>query len=77
MHRDVDHATLQEQVMSDPTTNSGEPIPQRRYKEYEDPHYHDEDAEIAATDEPEQRTSRNPGRRKTNRRPPPRRHYED
>jgi hypothetical protein len=63
--------------MSDPTTNPGEKVPPRKYQEYEDPHYHDEDVEIGSTDEPEHRTRRPPGRRQASRRPPPRRHYEE
>jgi len=32
--------------MSDPTTKPGETPSQRKYQEYEDPHYHDEDADL-------------------------------
>jgi hypothetical protein len=63
--------------MSDPTTNPGETPSQRKYQEYEDPHYHDEDADLPPGEETELRTARAPGRRKAKRRPPPRRHYEE
>ena len=50
---------------------------QRRLKEYEDPHYHDED-EVLPSDDVSERGSRPPARRKPLRRPVPRRpHYED
>jgi hypothetical protein len=63
--------------MSDRATNSGESTPQRKVKDYEDPHYHDEDVEDVPSDETERRTHRTRGRRKVNRGPPPWRHYED
>ena len=46
-------------------------------KEYEDPHYHDEDLDIYQDDSP--REGRPPPKRKPLRKPPPlpRRHYED
>jgi hypothetical protein len=53
-----------------------EPKP-RRFQEYEDPHYHD-DEEVVPADDIISRSPRNPPRRKPIRRPPPRRpHYED
>jgi hypothetical protein len=47
-----------------------------RRKEYEDPHYHDED-DIVPADDVDHPGHRPPARRRPNRRLPPRRHYED
>jgi hypothetical protein len=68
---------LQEQAMPDSTAHPNEPQPQRKYKEYEDPHYHDDDVEIVPADDVDQPNTRTPPRRKPNRRPPPRRHYDE
>jgi hypothetical protein len=49
----------------------------RRFQEYEDPHFHDDD-EVATPDEGQPRGPTVPGRRYHVRRPPPpRRHDED
>jgi hypothetical protein len=48
----------------------------QRDKEYEDCHFHDDD-EVIPVDDAEPRKTRPPGPRKPNRRPPPRRRYED
>lgn len=48
----------------------------RLQKEYEDPHYHD-DIEVVPVDDVDHSESRPPVKRKSSRRPPPRRHYED
>jgi hypothetical protein len=62
--------------MSDPTHSPKEPRP-RHGKEYEDPHYHDDDVGVTG-DEDGPRLTRAPGSRKPNRRlPPPRPRYED
>jgi hypothetical protein len=61
--------------MHEPTDSSGEPQP-RRHQEFEDPHFHDDD-EVVSIDEGERQGARPPARRKTLRRPPPRRHYEE
>ncbi len=63
--------------MANSPDTPNEPKP-RVEKEYEDPHYHDED-EVAPVEDGEHRTSK-PGavRKKPSRRPPPpRRYYED
>jgi hypothetical protein len=62
--------------MSDAPTHPDNPRP-RPDKEYEDPHYHDEELDIQADDGP--RHSRPPAQKKPTRRLPPlpRRHYED
>ncbi|HYT89720.1 MAG TPA: hypothetical protein VEL76_13515 [Gemmataceae bacterium] len=61
--------------MNDSPNHPNEPHP--RSREYEDPHFHDEEPEIQQ-DEGGPRPNRPPGKRKPNRKPPPpRRHYED
>jgi hypothetical protein len=47
-----------------------------RRKEYEDPHYHDDD-DIVPADDVDHPGHRPPVRRKPGRRLPPRRHYEE
>ncbi len=47
-----------------------------RDKEYEEFQFHDDD-EVIPADDVEARKPRVPGQRKPNRRPPPRRRYED
>jgi hypothetical protein len=61
--------------MNDNPDTSGE-LRQRRQKEYEDPHFHDED-EVVPVDDVQPRGPNPPTRRKPNRRPPPRRYYEE
>jgi hypothetical protein len=63
--------------MGDTPETSIDPTP-RVVKEYEDPHYHDED-EIAVSDDVYPRPAQTAGRRTTTRRvpPPKRRFHED
>jgi hypothetical protein len=49
----------------------------RRDQEYEDPHFHDEDAELPPADEENASGRHVPARRKVRRKPPSRRYYED
>jgi hypothetical protein len=68
----------QEQAMSDTPETPDESPRQRRLKEFEDHHFHDDD-EVAPVDDIQSRgTNRKPMGRKPPRRLPPRRpHYED
>ncbi len=61
--------------MTEPTPNPGPPRP-RQDKACEDPHYHDEEPEIVADDQPasDSRRVRNKPMRRL---PPPRRRYLD
>jgi hypothetical protein len=49
---------------------------QRPIKEYEDPHYHDED-EVQPNDDVLSRSAQAPARRTTRRLPPPRRRFNE
>jgi hypothetical protein len=61
--------------MSDPKSDSDAGAPESRpEKEYQDPHYHDEEPEL---DEGGSHRPRWPGKRKPNRLRLPKRHYED
>ena len=61
--------------MSEAPTNPHESHP-RTNREYEDPHYHDEEPDVQSDDSP--RLGKPPGKKKPPRKPlPPRRHYED
>jgi hypothetical protein len=59
--------------------NSGTPDEPRQYrqKEYQDPHYHDEDEVSPVEDDRQPRGSNLPRRRKPTRKLPPRRHDVD
>jgi hypothetical protein len=58
-----------------PASEGSEDFAKTREHEYQDPHYHDEDADIV-NDEAAPHVSGTPlDRKKTNRRPPPRRRY--
>ena len=60
--------------MNESSETPADPRP-RAHKEYEDPHFHDDD-EIAPVDDDQPRGLRPPPRRPV-RRPPPRRYSED
>jgi hypothetical protein len=60
--------------MSETPDPAGDPKV-RVHKEYEDPHFHDDD-EVAPVEDGERRPARPAGRRKTTP-PPPRRFHED
>src|SRR5437016_6273228 len=64
-----------DQAMYEASDASGESRP-RRHQEFEDPHFHDDD-EVVPTEDAERQGTRPPARRKTVRRPPPRRHYDE
>ena len=55
---------------------SPEPSPDYREREYQDPHYHDEDPDIQ-NDEMPRHVGAVPPRHKPARMPPPKRRYED
>ena len=61
--------------MQDPVETPKEPKP-RPQREYDDPHFHDEE-ELVPADDVEHRGTRPPARRKTVRRLPPRRRYDE
>jgi hypothetical protein len=63
--------------MAESPSNPEGPKPPRKHHEYEDPHYHDDDVEIIPADDVDQPGTRPPARRKPNRRPRSRRHYEE
>ena len=60
--------------MTDPIEPPDREMPQRP-REYEDPHYHDEDESIPADDVNPWHGAAQPAWRRPPRRPPPRRHY--
>ena len=62
--------------MVDPTEESPEEFAPTPEHEYQDSHYHDEDPEIV-NDEAFQRSANAALAGSKNRRPPPRRHYEE
>jgi hypothetical protein len=49
----------------------------RRAKEYEDPHFHDDEGDFPQADDVQPRTARPRPPRKASRKLPARRHYED
>jgi hypothetical protein len=66
-----------EQAMVEPTNESPEDFAPTPEHEYQDAHYHDEEPDIV-NDEMASHIAKPPvDRKKANRRPPPRRHYEE
>lgn len=49
----------------------------RRYQEYEDPHFHDDDSESESSEDRPAPINRPPGKRNSPRKLPPRRWYDD
>ena len=63
--------------MVEPTNDSPEDFAPTPEHEYQDAHYHDEEADIV-NDEIASPVARTPiAKKKANRRPPPRRHYDE
>jgi hypothetical protein len=62
--------------MSDPSEPADPPRSQRDH-EYQDAHYHDDDAVLPPADDEPLNEKRSRSARKPRRRPLPRRHYED